>query len=654
MPTYGETLVANLINRLPEKRYFGIAEYTIPTRDAFANPDFVIVCASLGVIVLEVKDYVEILEGSTQKEIRVRTRKGDVRTEKNPVDIAKNYAYNLMDEFRKLTDLLHWHQGKQKLAFPLAAAVALPNIPQERVEQIERAGLWRPGQVIGKELLTAEHFETALKRLPWAWMLQSALDQRILDGIRGVLDPKLIITDPLTGAPRGIISIPQEREAYRLSELLSDEANGVIEQTSVRLVRGVAGSGKSLVLARRAEYLAEQHPDKRILIVAFNKDLIADFRQRISPGTHIEIINFHKICASIFGTQWRSPFNTEGWIAQQYESLLHEHGMTAEFAAEEIAWRQETDLFEPDEYLNAAREGRQRPLNQAKRRIINQIFDAYMREINRKGLIDWATVPKRALAMLEAGHPYRHAYDITLIDEAQDFAPSWIRVIKEITKPSGMIFMCDDPTQALFPSYSWKRKGIEVTGRTRVLHVPFRNTEQITTAAYSLIEANQQIQKADDITRPSLTSIPLRQGEKPLLLACKNAHSESQLIDQIVTTASDLGIGSIAILCHTPRHVRLYKGYTSSHGVYVEPFRKMKGLEFQLVILPGLHSAFESYQEPEAMIEKRRHIYTAMTRAREYLFMTYQQTLPDALKPLLPHVRRQLPESLFHEARGQR
>src|SRR5699024_11861087 len=40
-----------------------------------------------------------------------------------------------------------------------------------------------------------------------------------------------------------------------------------------RLIRGVAGSGKTLILASRAKLLAKQHPDWKILILCYNISL---------------------------------------------------------------------------------------------------------------------------------------------------------------------------------------------------------------------------------------------------------------------------------------------------------------------------------------------------------------------------------------------
>src|SRR5262249_2630029 len=146
--------------------------------------------------------------------------------------------------------------------------------------------------------------------------------------------------------------------------------------------------------------------------------------------------------------------------------------------------------------------------------------------------IDWSDVPFLALAELNQGHPLRNTYDIILIDEAQDFAPSWLEIVKNLLKPAGTLFLCDDPTQSLFRSFSWKQKGVDVVGRTRVLKVPFRCTREITQAAYSLIEADEILKKSEEITVPDLTTYDLLAGETPLLCTCEDLVDEILFVEQ--------------------------------------------------------------------------------------------------------------------------
>jgi superfamily I DNA/RNA helicase len=73
----------------------------------------------------------------------------------------------------------------------------------------------------------------------------------------------------------------------------------------------------------------------------------------------------------------------------------------------------------------------------------------------------------------------------------------------------------------------------------------------------------------------------------------------------------------------------------------------MKGLEFQAVFVPHLNNAFERKSPPvdEGFIaETRQRIYTAMTRARHTLVMTYHERVPkELLKPIEEYVWHEKP-----------
>ena len=59
------------------------------------------------------------------------------------------------------------------------------------------------------------------------------------------------------------------------------------------LLRGVAGSGKTMTLCARARHLRQRHPDWRMLVLCFNISLAYRLRQLLSPGAAAEIATFH-------------------------------------------------------------------------------------------------------------------------------------------------------------------------------------------------------------------------------------------------------------------------------------------------------------------------------------------------------------------------
>jgi hypothetical protein len=89
MATYGEGLVANRLQSLPADEYTYFIEPTIThTRSAYRNPDFVVVAKTLGVLVIEVKDWKKITH-ATQQTVEIVRESGEHATEKNPLKMGQ-------------------------------------------------------------------------------------------------------------------------------------------------------------------------------------------------------------------------------------------------------------------------------------------------------------------------------------------------------------------------------------------------------------------------------------------------------------------------------------------------------------------------------------------------------------------------------------
>ncbi|GJQ54216.1 MAG: hypothetical protein HKUEN07_07850 [Rhodocyclaceae bacterium] len=420
----------------------------------------------------------------------------------------------------------------------------------------------------------------------------------------------------------------------------------------------MAGSGKTLVLMRRARHLAEQYPDARLLVMTFNVELAKDLRMRLPE--QVEVANFHKICRTILGKAWQEPLKLRDWLRKYGRETLIQIGITAEFAAGEFAWRREMALLDDESYLEAERKGRGQRLDRAKREALNTLFNDYrlyqddLREAG-EAWCDWDDVAFLALEWLQQSavasyqlpvtsqladdeqatepvdsarvtrHSLLGAYDAIFLDEAQDFAPSWIRVTRALLKPNGILLICDDPAQCIFNAYNWHQKGLSVVGRTRILRVPFRSTREISQAAHSLIEADEALRGTEDRPEPDFTSYELGSGPLPALIACADSDAETAFVLEKVRELLDAGLaaGQIAVLCHAKWHTERWRELREQ-GVYVQYFDKMKGLEFPAVFVPHLHDAFPHADDADAVTTMRRKVFTAMTRARYRLTLTYQ------------------------------
>ena len=279
MPGERKVFVA-LRDHLPED---SLVYYDIPVDGR--HPDFIVVGPDLGLVILEVKDWrlnriVEI----TGDEVQLRQPQGQL-TLKNPVRQVRDYALRTVDVLKRRPRL----RAGDHLCCGWGYGVILPNLTRE---ELQRPSLFGPSleQALGPGLLltgqdlTPEALPSRLRALiPGHGAARGPMDADQVDEIRSVLHPEIRIG---WGATSEEIVRVMDREQERLARTLGD---------GHRLLRGVAGSGKTIVLICRARYLRDQHPDWRVLVVCFNR-VLADSLQAAIGDDHVEVSTFHAWC----------------------------------------------------------------------------------------------------------------------------------------------------------------------------------------------------------------------------------------------------------------------------------------------------------------------------------------------------------------------
>ncbi|MDX2074950.1 MAG: UvrD-helicase domain-containing protein [bacterium] len=657
MSTAGERLIANLLRDLPRQDYFYVQEPRINTPDGVnSKPDFIVVSAKLGVLVIEVKDWTRLV-GGNHEVIHTANYNGGSMTHENPYLQAERYAYDLNKRFEARAELWEQYRGRTALKFPWQPIVILPYVRHAVIQRFEAQGIFPKGAFLGVEhVQSVAHLQQAFRQLPWKFTLKTPITLDILDIIRELIQPQLAITDmhgqiagTFTRTQYQLITEPLNSQKPQQIPLfieadVSQESLGVVENATIRLVRGVAGSGKTLILVKRVQYMAEQYPDSKILVLTFNKDLNKDLQARILPAnTNIEVRHFHSLCAKILVKTWHSPIVTQDWLKKHAQKQLDALKLTPDFMAQEFEWRIEKGIHTSDAYMSADRRGRAKSLTRADREAVNRIWEQYQhykqsQKEAGKAWMDWADVPFVTINALQS-HPSAYTYDAILIDEGQDFAPSWMTVIKSLLKPNGTLMICDDPSQSIFRNYSWQEKGISVLGRSKVLRVPFRSTREISLVAHTLIERDNQLKLIEDRAEPDLTSYELNSGSLPSFFIFNTPDEETTYFNLAVQNAIAQGISphEIAILAHDYTSLWRWDNLQNS-GVYVAGFQRMKGLEFRMVYLPSLNTLFQMVMDDEELAEIRRKLFTAMTRAKHYLILSTIESIPEPIKPILEFV----------------
>ena len=384
-------------------------------------------------------------------------------------------------------------------------------------------------------------------------------------------------------------------------------------------------------------------------VVTYNDQLCQYLSSTLKGLPNLKPITFHSLCSSLLRGHivWKKPTDPDGWLKAHKDvyPIIERYGTS--FLIDEIKWIKETGILDRDTYLNVARKGRGQDgrLNQAAREQIYEVLLDYQVYLEHEGIPDWGDVPHMVLAGLDSGQIEPPNYNAILIDEAQDFAPIWIKVITRLLDPKlGILFLADDPAQSIYRFYSWREKGIPVVGRTRWLRVPYRNTFEIYQAAYQLIAGDATLQKALEgegvLVIPELADTSMRHGEKPLVQRFASLEEEILNTKTRIVRLLQKGIDArqIAVLHRRSKGVKRLQAGLKGLDVQINTLHALKGLEYDAVFLSQLQETDLEEGSEEERSQERRLVYMAMTRARQQLYLSYEGKLPRTFEGLREHV----------------
>ncbi len=670
--THGEKVVLKLLRDNLPKEFAVYVECPLHNMRVVRYPDFIIL-TNYGVLVLEVKDWITVQEADKYKAL-IRTRSNVLRKVSNPVDEAREFAILLSEELKRIS-VSQTNPSYENV--PWGFAAVLPNLPSSVISRLRIA--WGEEFVLNQDDLQPDRITARLKLTLPREKVRS-LDRNELRAIRAAINPcvlieppnrpaiildeeqERIVTEPVKTISPSLPSKPVpeqlslgvlEEPLLQSEEILPELQKNISHNISIRLVRGVAGSGKSLVLMQRARYLTAQYPEWQIAVLTFNNALSQHFDAMFKGIGPIKAMTFHRLCKNLIesaGLPWQSPINPGGWLDDQKKEFPVIHELTSELLEEEITWIKENGIYNLPAYLKIERKGRgdQKRLGQEQRKQIYQVLLAYQRYLVDQKLLDWADIPYIVLKGLNQGKIQSPNYDAILIDEAQDFAPIWMRVIKKLLDPkTGVLFLADDPTQSIYRFYSWREKGVEVVGRTRHLRLPYRNTYEIYRAAYAVIQNDDVLQHAleseGQLVAPEINDRLMRHGPKPLLQRCQSFDDEITIIREQIHGLLQKGVDctQIAVLHRHNAGVSKLKSAIKGLDIHISSFHACKGLEFDYVFISQFQETFcNSFEDPNTLSDERRLVYMAMTRARQLLHICYQRNLMAPIKSIYEFVER--------------
>ncbi len=382
-------------------------------------------------------------------------------------------------------------------------------------------------------------------------------------------------------------SLNQRLNLETLDEQQNKARNFALKDHS--LVRGIAGSGKSLVLRNRVEKLINEGYDD-ILVLCYNRFM-------------------------------------NGWL----NSKLKEKGLS--------------------------------------RNVECKTFHSWASRLGSGYDYHWDNDPKKREQIISlVENNAKHRYQAILIDEAQDFYDEWFKAMLNAVNPeTNSIFFVYDNTQLVYGQphrrkgeWSWSKLGFNVTGRSQIFDLNYRNTPEILELAWRFIVPYLERAKMTTGKRSKaggdigLIVEPIKKSSrsssiKPVLV--KSDMSASTIAQQIKLALNSHPESSIGVLLH-PNADKNFNQKISKflwgldiknhapmntkqrdHNVVNRPFvvidswNALKGVEFDAVIIAGVDQV-KDLPDPDGDFQEKAGLYTAMTRARDHLIILYQYETP--------------------------
>ena len=591
--TIGEKRFAQLLHDYLDDDY--LVWYNVPSHgEKRRYPDFLIFHPGYGLWCLEIKDW--HMGNVTAMNKNTVTLK-DAETHAHPIEQARDCCLPVIDHMKADSQLCQTsgkYQGKLRFPWGFGAVMSnwlrsnrLTNIPPEILHACFPPHLtWYKEDILEGVLSRREFLAKLHGMLPYKFPVNLSDEQCCR--VRAHIYPEYIADtqgELFNADPDRIETIKiMDKVQERLARELGD---------GHRVIHGVAGSGKTIILQYRARQLAAENPGKPILIICYNIMLASLLKARLHGLENVEIRYFH---------DWCSQLKTQYHLKTPYGGDFTKTVCAA---------------------------------------------------------INDGTIP---------GGQYR----AVLIDEGHDLAEDWLRALAKMpegadSKAQQLLLLYDD-AQTLYTGrhsidFSLTSVGIQAQGRTRILRVNYRNSEEI-------------CQYAEDFKHRFMTDTPLN-GEitdeadeenentaeneaQPIpLLAAESGGGNSGIAPEYRQTANrgeeirtiadairawhaaGTPYGDIAVLYYRKDQGRelgaalqqagipLQNPISSDERKHYRPdpekillctLHSSKGGEFPRVIISGVDTLHDDSEEQRQ--QNARLLYVGMTRAQSHLLLT--------------------------------
>lgn len=589
--TAGERRLAQRLEAKLEEDYW--LWYDVRVGKKQLRPDFMVLHPARGLLVLEVKDWkLDTIQQVAPDGFTLLTPDGLVRV-KNPLEQARCYALEVNQLLQRDPALVAQdgrYQGK--LVCPYGYGVVLTNITRQQFESQPALGLVLPSNLVicqdefYERVDPLEFQERLWAMMPYCFGRSLSLEQ--INRVRFHLFPEMRVGAGLeTGATDVEDMAALIPDVIRMMDQQQEQLARSLGEGH-RVIHGVAGSGKTMILAYRCQFLA-QDAAKPILVLCFNVSLASKLRQLMAAqglGQRVQVRHFH------------------GWCIEQ----LRAHRLP-------FPDRQQ---FQGEAYIQ-----------ELVQRVIEAV-DAGQIAGGRYGAV-----------MLDEGHDFQPEW-LKLVAQMVDPETNSLLILYDDAQS---IYEKQKRRRFTFASV-----GIKAQGRTTILKLNYRNTVEVlqVAAAFAkeLLAPEEQTEEDEPLLvspesagrhgpRPELIRLPSF-GREVAYLAdrVRQLHEQGTAWNEMAILyrskfmaeriCADFGRSQIPVeWVNRTQDSRNYDAAAPS--IKLLTMHASKGLEFPVVMIPGVGFLPNIHGTEE---DEARLLYVAMTRAMDRLVLTGDRPSP--------------------------
>lgn len=431
-------------------------------------------------------------------------------------------------------------------------------------------------------------------------------------------------------------------------------------------VLGGAGTGKTVVAMHRAKHLAAKcESQQRILVTTFTANLAADIRENLRKICSLEELRKIEV---IHLDAWVNQFLRESGFSAQigYDEIitplwekaitLADNGLPYDVPFYEEEWNRVViaqEALSLEKYVKATRNGRGTRLDRKKRMQVWKVFENYQNLMKENQVRDINTAMYESSKLLSpSGKSAR--YVSVIVDEGQDFSDNAYRLIRAMAgvEHPNDIFIVGDSHQRIYRNHPTLSKcGINVRGRSSILKINYRTTEEIRKHAFALLKGVSFDDLDEDFDLGDKCQ-SLTHGEEPVIMNFNNANEEFNFLVNEVQKLRGNGaeLTDICVVARTKKLVEDYitlftkagiRSYAikrnkvddrSFDGLRVATMHRVKGLEFKYVFIVAANNRIlplqaainrtDAVSETESLTSEKCLLYVAMTRAQKGVYIT--------------------------------